>query len=158
VIRDLGLETPSIIDRKTQGDKILDILLSYKDDEDKIILYTITLLVTAVVSRFLPEGTICLASGNILPRIYCPPLFLELFDLIYCLKVNPILTNILLQYLGTVPTVEYCFRKLVPVLKDSATEANDILLQLQQLLSTLYNIKLEISRKSTLIERFKDII
>jgi hypothetical protein len=94
VMRDLGLETPSILDGKTQGDEILDILLSHGDDEDGVILYTVTLSVTALASRFSPKGTICLASGNILPRIYCPPLFLELFDLIHCLKVNPILTNI----------------------------------------------------------------
>jgi hypothetical protein len=158
VIRDLGLETPNILDRKTQGDEILDILLSYKDNEDKVILYTVMLSVTAFVSRFLPEGTICLVSENILPRIYCSPLFLKLFNLIYCLKVNPIFTNIILQYLGTVPILEYCLRKLVPVLKASTTEANNILLQLYQLLPTLYNIKLEISCKSTLVEQFKDII
>jgi hypothetical protein len=158
VIRDLGLETPSILDRKTQGDEILDILLSHGDNEDRVILYIVTLSVTALASRFSPEGTICLASGNILPRIYCPPLFLELFDLIYCLKVNPILTNITLQHLGTVPTLEYCLRKLVPALKAGATKANDMPPQLHQLLPTLRDMNLEISCKSTLVERFKDII
>jgi hypothetical protein len=162
-MRDLGLETPSIVDGKTQGDEILDILLSHdllshEDDEDKIILYTMTLLVTALASRFSPEGTISLASGNILPRIHCPPLFLELFDLIHCLKVNPILTNTSPQRLSGVPTLEYCLRKLVPALKAGATEANDMPPQLQQLLPTLHDMKLEISCELTLMERFKDMI
>jgi hypothetical protein len=158
VIRDLGLETPSIVDRKTQGDEILDILLSHEDDKDKIILYTMTLLVTALTLRFLPKGTISLALGNILLRIYCPSLFLGLFDLIYCLKVNPILTNTLPQRLGGVLTLEYCLRKLVLALKASATKANDMLPQLQQLLLILHDMKLKISRELTSIERFKDII
>jgi hypothetical protein len=158
VMRDLGLETPSILDGKTQGDEILDILLSHEDDEDGVILCAVTLLVTALALRFSLKGTIFLALGNILLRIYCPPLFLELFDLIYCLKVNPILTNISLQRLGAVPTLEYCLRKLVLALKAIATEANDMPLQLLQLLPTLCDMKLEIRRESTLVERSKDLI
>jgi hypothetical protein len=130
VIRDLGLKTLSIVDRKTKGDEILDILLSYKDNKDKVILYTITLLVIAFALRFLLKGTISFALRNILLRIYYPPLFLKLFDLIYCLKVNPILTNTLLQRLGRVLILEYCLKKLVLALKASAIKANDMLLQL----------------------------
>jgi hypothetical protein len=46
----------------------------------------------------------------------------------------------------------------VLLLKAGATKANDMLLQLQQLLPTLCDMKLEISYKLTLIERFKDMI
>ncbi len=130
MIRDLGLKTLSILDRKTQGDEILDILLSYKNNEDRVILCIVTLLLIAVALRSLPRGTLCLALGNILLRIYCPLLFLKLFNLIHCLKANPILTNVSLQHLGAVPTLEYYLRKLVLALKASAIKANDMLPQL----------------------------
>jgi hypothetical protein len=46
----------------------------------------------------------------------------------------------------------------VLALKAGATEANDMPLQLQLLLPTLRDMKLEIRRESTLVERFKDLI
>jgi hypothetical protein len=158
VMRDLGLETPSILDGKSRGDEILNVLGSQEYDEDGVILVTVTLVVTAIASRFLPEGTICLAPGNVLSRIYCPSFFLELFDLIHYLKANPILTNILPQRSDAVPTIEYFLKKLVPMLKGGTAEANDMPLQLQQLFPTIRKIKLKISRGPNLIEQFKDWI
>jgi hypothetical protein len=158
VIRDLGLEIPSILDRKSRADEIRNVFLSQEYNEDRVILLTVTLVVTAIISQFLPEGTLCLVPGNALSRTYCPSFFLELFDLIYCLKANPILTNILPQHLDTVPTIVYFLQKLVPILKGSTAEANNILLQLQQLFPTIYKIKLRISRSLNLIEQFKDRI
>jgi hypothetical protein len=46
----------------------------------------------------------------------------------------------------------------MPALKAGAPEANDMPPQLHQLLPTLRDMKLEISREPTLMERFKDMI
>jgi hypothetical protein len=158
VMRDLGLETPSILDGKSRADEIRNVFLSQEYDEDGVILLTVTLVVTAIASRFLPEGTLCLAPGNALSRTYCPSFFLELFDLIHCLKANPILTDILPQRSDAVPTIVYFLQKLVPMLKGGTAEANDMPLQLQQLFPTIRKIKLRISRGPNLIEQFKDWI
>jgi hypothetical protein len=158
VMRDLGLETPSILDGKSRADEIRNVFLSQECDEDGVILLTVTLVVTAIASRFLPVGTLCLAPGNVLSRTYCPSFFLELFDLIHCLKANLILTDILPQRSDAVPTIVYFLQKLVPMLKGGTAQANDMPLQLQQLFPTIRKIKLKISRGPNLVEQFKDWI
>ena len=114
ILTDLRLETPSILDGKTQGNEILDTLLSHDDDEDGLIFCTVAFL-TAFASQSSPEGTIYLASGVVLPRTYCPH-FIKLFDLIHRLKSDLTLINI---------PPQICLRKLMPTLKASAIEAID---------------------------------
>jgi hypothetical protein len=76
VMRGLGLETPSILDGKSQGDEILNVLLSQEYDEDGVILLTLFSMLSPSRPSLLLEsfigletvvgGVYGLASGTLL--------------------------------------------------------------------------------------------